>query len=119
MPNELGGAGPTLHELLAEYDAGDDIGLGIDNAEAKTTELMRQYLKGVPSGVMFAGNTRASEWMTDLLASIVIEVAAKVNGWNKEEEQEQLDLTVAVMRLLHSHAMNVTLKFYQPVEEGQ
>ncbi len=117
---ELGfqGAGPSLKELIGLYGGEDDLVKAITNAEMETYRLMRRYPAGVPSGVMFAAATKSIEWIADLLASIIVEIAGEVRDWDQDEVKEQEGLTGAVITLLRAHATNVMLKGYQPQTEG-
>jgi len=115
---EFSGAGPSLKELIALYGSDDDLGKAITNAELETYRMMRQYPGGVPSGVMFASATKSIEWIADLLASIIVEVAGELRDWTADEVKEQEGLTGAVIALLRAHATNVTLKAYAPESEG-
>lgn len=110
-------APPSLSQLMKMYGSDDDLNLAIRNAEEETYKLMRQY-NGVPAGVMFTTSITAIEWVTNLLAAMIVEVAGEVRGWDKEIVEVQEKLTSLSITLLRAHAVNVTLKAYAPKGGG-
>lgn len=72
--------GLTLDELIGLYGGDDDLVVTIERAETRTYELMRAYPEGVPSGVMFASTTEALKSVSQLLASMLVEMAARTRG---------------------------------------
>jgi len=119
VPEEFELSGPelTLENLIALYTESGDLVSAVDMAEVKTYTLMRRYPEGVPSGVMFAGNTKSVIWLTELLAAMIVEMTAKIEKWSKETEEEQAAISLIVLRLLRAHALNVTLYEYMPTSE--
>ena len=106
-------APPSLAQLMKMYGSDDDLNLAIRNAEEETYKLMRKF-NGVPAGVMFTTSITAVEWVVNLLAAMIVEVAGELRGWNKEEVEVQEKLTSLSITLLRAHAVNVTLKEYAP-----
>jgi len=100
------------------YGSDDDLNLAIRNAETETYELQRKYETGVPGGVMFTTSITAVEWVTNLLAAMIVEMAGEIRGWNKDKIEMQEKLTMLSISLLRAHAVNVTLKIYLPTGEG-
>ena len=109
----------ALTELIKPYGSEDDLGIAISAAETKTYELMRSYPDGVPSGVMFAGTTKAVEWITELLASMIVDLAGLSEKWDTEMITRQQELTNAVITLLRAHAVNTVLEGFTPLDERE
>lgn len=115
----MGESAPSVAQVLAYYEAGTDLRLGVSNAHDRTYELMRRYPEGVPSGVMLATAMRSIKWSTALLGNLMMEVAGEVRGEDEEWVLEQGRLTQAVLELMITHAQNTIIEMFSPLENEE
>lgn len=109
----------SLEQLLRYYEAGDDIGLALEKAYARSHDLMRQYPQGVPTSVMIATQARSIKWASSFLSNLIVENRGLIDDMSDEEVGEQQRMTQAVLELIISHAQNAVFEAFVPPKEEQ
>ena len=98
--------GISISELVGKYTPNDDLFQAVVGAEGKSLELAAQYPDGVPTGVTIMAANYGSQWVEELLGTMLVELLGAQRDLDASEVQRQEIVTMHMLRLLRAHAQS-------------